>query len=72
MTTRTKLTFHTDLIYKCGGIDKRTIEKFEKVRHISIDDIVWRWLAAKLSEMPPYLAAAKIMEGYFGGVTFLP
>lgn len=23
----------TDLIYKCGGIDKRTIEKFEKVRH---------------------------------------
>jgi hypothetical protein len=22
----------TDLIYKCGGIDKRTIEKFEKVR----------------------------------------
>jgi hypothetical protein len=21
------------LIYKCGGIDKRTIEKFEKVRH---------------------------------------
>ncbi len=21
----------TDLIYKCGGIDKRTIEKFEKV-----------------------------------------
>lgn len=20
------------LIYKCGGIDKRTIEKFEKVR----------------------------------------
>lgn len=22
---------YTDLIYKCGGIDKRTIEKFEKV-----------------------------------------
>jgi len=22
------------LIYKCGGIDKRTIEKFEKVRYI--------------------------------------
>jgi hypothetical protein len=27
-----QLTLHTDLIYKCGGIDKRTIEKFEKVR----------------------------------------
>jgi hypothetical protein len=27
-----QLTFDTDLIYKCGGIDKRTIEKFEKVR----------------------------------------
>jgi hypothetical protein len=26
------LTLLTDLIYKCGGIDKRTIEKFEKVR----------------------------------------
>jgi hypothetical protein len=25
-------SFLTDLIYKCGGIDKRTIEKFEKVR----------------------------------------
>lgn len=25
--------FLTDLIYKCGGIDKRTIEKFEKVSH---------------------------------------
>lgn len=25
---------HADLIYKCGGIDKRTIEKFEKVRHL--------------------------------------
>lgn len=24
--------WHTDLIYKCGGIDSRTIEKFEKVR----------------------------------------
>jgi hypothetical protein len=27
-----QLTLDTDLIYKCGGIDKRTIEKFEKVR----------------------------------------
>jgi hypothetical protein len=26
------LQWVTDLIYKCGGIDKRTIEKFEKVR----------------------------------------
>jgi hypothetical protein len=26
-----QLTLDTDLIYKCGGIDKRTIEKFEKV-----------------------------------------
>ena len=24
-----------DLIYKCGGIDKRTIEKFEKVRSLA-------------------------------------
>ena len=24
------------LIYKCGGIDKRTIEKFEKVCYISL------------------------------------
>jgi hypothetical protein len=30
------LTYGTDLIYKCGGIDKRTIEKFEKVRHFQL------------------------------------
>lgn len=32
--TNNKLTIYTGhLIYKCGGIDKRTIEKFEKVRN---------------------------------------
>ncbi|KAF5852148.1 hypothetical protein GGP41_000878 [Bipolaris sorokiniana] len=28
-----KSTTTGHLIYKCGGIDKRTIEKFEKSRH---------------------------------------
>jgi hypothetical protein len=28
------------LIYKCGGIDKRTIEKFEKVRYISLQAFI--------------------------------
>ncbi|KAI6848256.1 hypothetical protein KC350_g2535, partial [Hortaea werneckii] len=30
-----KSTTTGHLIYKCGGIDKRTIEKFEKVGHSS-------------------------------------
>jgi len=30
------LTSSPDLIYKCGGIDKRTIEKFEKVSVASL------------------------------------
>jgi len=29
------------LIYKCGGIDKRTIEKFEKVRLPDLFDSLW-------------------------------
>ncbi|KAI6995147.1 hypothetical protein KC329_g2532 [Hortaea werneckii] len=38
-----KSTTTGHLIYKCGGIDKRTIEKFEKVGHSS----PMRWPAAK-------------------------
>jgi hypothetical protein len=34
------------LIYKCGGIDKRTIEKFEKVRP--------QHLAFRLCPLAPY------------------
>jgi hypothetical protein len=34
------------LIYKCGGIDKRTIEKFEKVRYISLQAFIFIKLIA--------------------------
>ena len=36
-----KSTTTGHLIYKCGGIDQRTIEKFEKVRRIPIRDTEW-------------------------------
>jgi len=33
-----KSTTTGHLIYKCGGIDQRTIEKFEKVRMLGLDN----------------------------------
>jgi len=52
------------LIYKCGGIDKRTIEKFEKVR-ISLGEVsflvgpayVNRWRMKYVCPMPTILSA---------------
>lgn len=38
-----KSTSTGHLIYKCGGIDKRTIEKFEKeAAEVKMRGVVWR------------------------------
>jgi len=44
-----KSTSTGHLIYKCGGIDKRTIEKFEKeaARGITIDISLWKFETSK-------------------------
>jgi hypothetical protein len=38
-TILVSLLYTGHLIYKCGGIDKRTIEKFEKVRKLILFDL---------------------------------
>lgn len=41
--------FFTDLIYKCGGIDKRTIEKFEKeAAELGKGSFKYAWVLDKL------------------------
>lgn len=40
-----KSTTTGHLIYKCGGIDKRTIEKFEKeAQEVSLEWWWWWWM----------------------------
>ena len=46
-----KSTTTGHLIYKCGGIDKRTIEKFEKVLYSAFCVITCKILSKKLQQV---------------------
>jgi hypothetical protein len=45
------------LIYKCGGIDKRTIEKFEKVRAQNFFTLDFSHLIAHCPSVGHFLAS---------------
>ena len=65
-----KSTTTGHLIYKCGGIDKRTIEKFEKVRITSLPVVASHALQS-LCDMPR--RGSSLIEGHFwwGCASFL-
>jgi hypothetical protein len=63
-----QLTFHIDLIYKCGGIDKRTIEKFEKVRIHSLSARELQACAGRPSERAAIFWLIATRGNLHGGV----
>lgn len=62
-----KSTTTGHLIYKCGGIDKRTIEKFEKeAQEVSIHDWLLTWSLQFIGLTPCRWNAWCICKSYDG------
>jgi hypothetical protein len=59
------------LIYKCGGIDKRTIEKFEKVSRLSYVFRLLRQTRSIASASYVFLAYGGAFFGWWGCANFL-
>ena len=61
------LTLSPDLIYKCGGIDKRTIEKFEKVSNFPLVPLLFPLKTALVGISTFHLICRGGAKKSFGG-----